>query len=73
MLKRWARRMVLLGGRPVRCELCGEVLFTGRPIIWRGRVKVLGAEQALVRADFASMNELAFRHVDVDACPAPRA
>jgi hypothetical protein len=73
MLRRAVKRLVLFGARPVHCELCGEVLFSARPIVWRGEVKVLGAEQALVRVDFASMNRLVFRHLEADRCPPLRA
>ena len=38
------------------------------PVPWRGGVKLLGAESALVRVDWATMNELAFRHVEADRC-----
>jgi hypothetical protein len=55
-------------GRPVRCEVCGEVLFRGLPFIWRGRLKLLGAETAQVRADWDKMNRMTFRHVETDRC-----
>jgi hypothetical protein len=55
-------------GRPVYCEVCGRVLFRGLPFIWRGRLKVLGAERALVRADWDKMNRMTFRHVERDRC-----
>jgi hypothetical protein len=52
----------------VRCEECGEVLFRGLPFIWRGRLKLLGAERILVRADWDKMNRMTFRHVERDRC-----
>ncbi len=55
-------------GRPVRCEVCGGELFRGLPIPWGGRVKFLGAEAALVRADWDKMNRMTFRHVELDRC-----
>lgn len=55
-------------GRPVRCEVCGDILFRGLPFIWRGRLKLLGAESALVRADWDKMNRLTFRHIEKDHC-----
>ena len=55
-------------GRPVHCEVCGRVLFRGLPFIWRGRLKFLGAEGALVRADWDKMNRMTFRHVEQDRC-----
>lgn len=64
------RALIASLGRPVRCELCGEVLFRAVPIVRSGRVKLVGAEYALVRVDFASMNHLSFRHVEADRCSA---
>jgi glycosyltransferase involved in cell wall biosynthesis len=58
-------------GRPVRCEVCGEVLFRGLPLVTAGRLKLLGAEQAQVRVDWDKMNRLTFRHVERDRCRRP--
>jgi glycosyltransferase involved in cell wall biosynthesis len=55
-------------GRPVRCEECGAVLFRGVPLVWAGRVKFLGADRVLVRADWDKMNRMTFRHVERDLC-----
>jgi hypothetical protein len=55
-------------GRPIRCEVCGQVLFRGFAFIWRGRLKLLGAESTLVRSDWDKMNRLTFRHVETDKC-----
>jgi GT2 family glycosyltransferase len=55
-------------GRPVRCEICGQVLFRGLPVVWGGRLKVLGAERILVRVDWDKMNRMSFRHVERDRC-----
>ena len=67
-------KRLLLGvlGRPVHCERCGAPLFRGLPIVTRGGVKLLGAERALVRVDFDSMNRLVFAHVEADRCPPQR-
>ena len=67
-LRRLRTRVVAHVGRPVRCEVCDEVLFRGVAIVWRGRLHLLGAESALVRADWDKMNRMAFRHVETDAC-----
>jgi hypothetical protein len=67
-LRRVRSRVVARVGRPVRCEVCGEILFRGVAIVWRGRLHLLGAESALVRADWDKMNRMAFRHVETDAC-----
>jgi hypothetical protein len=69
-LKRPLLRVV---GRKVTCELCGEPLFRTSPFVTRGRVKLPGADEALVGVDFDSANALVFRHVEADHCPALRA
>lgn len=73
-VKRSLRRPLLrVLGRTVTCELCGKPLFRTSPFVRRGRVKLLGADEALVRVDFDSANVLVFRHVQADRCPALRA
>ena len=67
-LRRVRTRLIAAVGRPVHCEVCGEVLFRGLPFIWRGRLKLLGAESSLVRADWDKMNRMTFRHVEMDRC-----
>ena len=67
MAERLKRRLLALAPR-VRCELCGEVLFRGLALPWRGGVKLFGAEYALVRVDWASMNILVFRHLESERC-----
>jgi hypothetical protein len=68
-----AKRVILgICGRRLRCELCDEVLVTAAPIIWRGELKLIGAERMLIAVDFASMNRLTFRHAEAGACPAQR-
>lgn len=71
-LRRARARLTFALGRPVRCEVCGEVMFRGLPLIWRGRLKLFGAETARVRADWDKMNRMTFRHVDLDCCPRNR-
>jgi hypothetical protein len=48
------------------------VLVTAAPIIWKGQVKLIGAEGSFIAVDFASMNRLAFRHAEAGACAAQR-
>jgi hypothetical protein len=71
--QRLKRLTLYVLGRRVTCELCGETLFRAKPLVRRGRVKLQGAEDAVVRVEFDSMNTLAFRHVEADRCPALRA
>jgi hypothetical protein len=58
-------------GRPLRCAVCGRVLFRGLPIVWRGRVKVIGARESTVRVAFRTKDTLELRHAELGACPAP--
>ena len=52
----------------VRCDRCGEPLFTAIPVLRDGRVTLYGAERAIVRVTFSSRRTLAFRHEAADAC-----
>jgi hypothetical protein len=73
-VKRSLKRPLLrVFGRNVTCELCGQPLFRTRPFVRDGRVKLPGADEALVEVDFDSANTLVFRHVQADRCPALRA
>jgi hypothetical protein len=65
------KRQILTLGRPVRCEDCGETLFRVLPLPWRGGLMLVGAEHALVRVDWSSMNQLVFRHVEREYCRHP--
>ncbi|HEV3228934.1 MAG TPA: hypothetical protein VGY97_05630 [Solirubrobacteraceae bacterium] len=58
-------------GRPIRCAACGRPMFRAVPLIWRGRVLLLGAAEHQVRVSFQTRNSLQFRHVWLDQCPAP--
>lgn len=56
-------------GRELICTECGRRLFRAIPIVWRGRVKLLGASEVSVRVEFSEPNTLEFRHVMLDQCP----
>lgn len=58
-------------GRPLVCAACGRQLCMALPVVWRGRVRVLGADTALVRVSFVTKDTLEFRHVELGDCPAP--
>jgi hypothetical protein len=62
------KRLVVARAPRVLCEDCGETLFRGFAIPWRGGLKLIGAEYALVRSDWSSMNVLVFRHVERERC-----
>lgn len=48
--------------------MCGKQLFRSYPFVWRGRLKLLGAEVAEVRADWDKNDRLTFRHVEAEKC-----
>ena len=52
----------------VRCERCGRPLFKVVPVVRDGRLKLYGAERAIVRVAFSSRHTLVFRHEALDAC-----
>ena len=52
----------------VRCERCGGVLFRAFPVLSGGRLRLYGAERAVVRVAFSSRRTLVFRHEAADAC-----
>jgi hypothetical protein len=59
----------LIGLAPtIRCERCGKPLFKAIPVIRNGRLRLYGAERAIVRVAFSSRNTLVFRHEALDAC-----
>jgi hypothetical protein len=65
------RALVRVLGRPIRCAECGNTLFRGFAIVWRGRVKLLGADRETVRVSFDASDALQFRHVHLEQCPTP--
>jgi hypothetical protein len=64
------RALLRVVGRDLNCAACGRPLFRGRPIVWRGELKVIGATEP-VRVAFGSRDTLEFRHVELDHCPSP--
>jgi hypothetical protein len=52
----------------VRCSRCGRPLFRAVPVVSDGRVRLYGAERAVVRVEWTSRHTLAFRHEAADAC-----
>ena len=72
-LKRGLKRVIARVGFPVHCEVCGERLFRGVPLIHHGKLKLLGADLAVIRVDWDEVNRLVFRHVEVDRCRSGRA
>jgi hypothetical protein len=64
--------IIAVAGRPLRCELCDEVLTTAAPIVFRGQLLLVGLEREFVAVDFTAMNRLVFRHAQAGACRARR-
>jgi hypothetical protein len=58
-------------GRRLHCAACGRELFVALPIVWRGRVKLIGARESNVRVEFSAKDTLELRHLELDQCPAP--
>jgi hypothetical protein len=72
LLPRGIERVVLrVLGRPVRCTACGRTLFTAFPVVWRGRLWIIGAYDHLAHVQFDSSETMEFRHGRLDECPAP--
>jgi len=67
-VKRAVTAVVAVTGRPLQCEMCGKQLFRSYPFVWRGRLKLRGAEVAEVRADWDKNDRLTFRHVEAEKC-----
>jgi hypothetical protein len=65
------RALLFVLGRPLVCAACGRRLFVALPIVWRGRVRLIGAGDSHVRVSFQSKDTLELRHVELDECPAP--
>ena len=68
MTLRGIGRRLLRLAPAVRCERCGRPLFRAIPVVVDGRVKLYGADQAIVRVAFSSRRTLVFRHEALDAC-----
>jgi hypothetical protein len=66
------RAIIAVAGRPLRCELCDEVLTTAAPIVFRGRLLLVGLEREFVAVDFTTVNRLVFRHARAGACAGRR-
>ena len=71
-LRNGARRALLAAlGRRLRCAECGRELFVALPVVWRGRLKLIGARESTVRVAFATKDTLELRHAELDSCPSP--
>jgi len=69
--QRVSRVLLRAFGRPIACATCGRTLFTGIALVWRGEVRLIGAETNTVRVRFGTKNTLQFRHVHLDTCRSP--
>ena len=66
------RAIIAVVARPLRCELCDEVLTNAAPIVSRGQLLLVGLDRELVAVDFTAQNRLVFRHARAGACRARR-
>jgi hypothetical protein len=70
---RWhaERALARVVGRRVRCAACGRPLFKARPLVWRGRLVLIGlrVQEPLVRVRWGERDRLEFLHAELDACP----
>lgn len=72
LLPRGLERLLLrILGRPIQCTECGQTIFVGLPIVWRGQLLLFGAHQHVVRVSFASSDSMQFRHAYAGECPSP--
>jgi hypothetical protein len=72
LLPRGLERLLLrFLGRPIECTECGQTIFRGRPVVWRGQLLLIGAHQHVVRVSFASSDTMQFRHAYAGECPSP--
>lgn len=57
-------------GRRVQCAACGQPLAAAIPVVWRGRVKVIGLGDPNVRVAFSAHDSLEFCHLELGPCRA---
>jgi hypothetical protein len=43
-------------------------MFVAVPVVWRGELRLIGAEDHLTRVSFRWKESLEFRHVELDEC-----
>lgn len=65
------RNLIRLLGRQIHCAECGRPIFHAIPLVIRGRVRLIGAYEHIVRVSFSSDDTLEFRHVHLHDCPTP--
>jgi hypothetical protein len=69
---RWRgeRLIARLFGRRVRCAACGRPLFKALPVVWRGRLVLIGlrVQEPLVRVRFGERDSLEFLHGELGLC-----
>jgi hypothetical protein len=66
--ERAAARML---GRHMRCAACGEPVAKVLPVVWRGRLVLLGlrVQEPLVRVRFGERDKLELLHGELHTCP----
>jgi hypothetical protein len=64
---------LLLLGRSIDCHVCGRSLGLVLPLVWRGRLKLVGSAAHWIAVDWHSVNTLRFRHIELERCVRPSA
>jgi hypothetical protein len=70
--KAWGVRAFDALAPAFRCQRCGGTAFRGIPVVWRGRLRIIGAARRIVAVDWESQDDLAFVHAVAADCPALR-
>ena len=69
---RWRaeRFLARIFGRQLSCSACGRPLFKAIPVIWRGRLVLIGlrVQEPLVRVRFSERDRLEFLHGELSLC-----
>jgi hypothetical protein len=70
---RWRgeRALARVLGRTIRCADCGRPLFKALPVVWRGKLVLIGlrVQEPLVRVRFNERDSLEFLHGELGLCP----
>jgi hypothetical protein len=69
---RWRgeRALARVLGRTIRCAACGRPLFKALPLVWRGKLVLIGlrVQEPLVRVRFHERDSLEFLHGELGLC-----
>jgi hypothetical protein len=63
--------VLFLFGSSIDCHVCGRSLGLVLPVMWRGRIKLVGSAAQWIAVDWHEVHTLRFRHVEMDSCARP--